>query len=215
MMPMDELVAYLVREVKLRLSLPSAYIFESEDSDLVLEKLESLKNIHFYQVGSPHDADILIVPRASARFMAEISQGYGELEQSKVLIHHLASGKKAWCIEAGIVYRKYEKTCPEKLFSKWLAYEKEAQNMGLKIVDLSQFEAPTIETIKAIDKSVMAISNEVVYEISQKLITEKVIMASGAKPESTVKIGNSAIVTPLAQDYLRQARLKIKRQEME
>lgn len=215
MMPMDELVAYLVREVKLRLSLPSAYIFESEDSESILEKLDSLKNTHFYKVDSPHDADILIVPRASARFMAEISQGYGELEQSKVLIHHLASGKKAWCIEAGIVYRKYEKTCPEKLLSKWLSYEREAQNMGLEIVDLNHLEAPTVENAKTINKPVMAISDEVVYEISQKLITEKVIMATGAKPESTLKIGNMAIVTPLAQDYLRQAKLKVKRQEME
>lgn len=215
MKAMDELVAYLVKEVKSRLTLPSAFIIETEDTKDVMKILEQAEHQMFYTVKEAHEADILIVPRTSARLMAEISQGYGELESSHVIIHHLANGKRVWCIEEGIVYRKYEKTCPEKLMAKWLSYEREARDMGLEITSLTTFGQSALPKESCVSSAVHAIDPQKAYAITQKLITEKVIMATGAKPESTLHISSSAIVTPLAQDYLRQLKLSVTRQEME
>lgn len=205
MMNQEAFVSLIVQKVMERIGKEAWFVPECEQKEALEATLRQIGGRPVRFVNQPEEADVICLPQTSAKLFAEIGKGYGEHTYTEMVLEHLARGKAVYVLEDGIPYRKHALTCPDKLYQKWLSYENAVKAYGVKFVKREELlttvnSAPTAETV-----------NQDVCQVSQRVITEKVLSLIPQRDRQNIEIGKDAIVTPLAQDYIRQEQLSIKR----
>lgn len=198
----------------------------TEGQSQLMQSFRDKMKTQYISVTEPSQADILCIGSASARALAEVSQGYGETRVSELMLEHLAQGKEVWLLEEGLVYRKYEATCAPKLYEKWMGYEKAVCEMGVKVLSVELFLKEGHNLMAGVACSKKIENTLVTSEVSQvkdpnlesiyleaKVITERMLMQIKQPSQKALLIQSSAKVTPLAQDYIRQEGLNLQRLE--
>ena len=204
-MNQEAFVQLIVQKVMERIGKQAWFVPESEQREAFEAYLLETAAHQVRLVSSPEEADVICLPAASAKLFAEIGKGYGDHEHTAVILAHLAQGKSVYVLEDGIPYRRHAATCPAKLYDKWLGYEETVQSYGVKFVKR--------EDLFAGGKSDLAskTAHKTICHVDQRVVTEKVLSLIPQRNTQTIAIGKDAILTPLAQDYIRQEQLEVKR----
>lgn len=220
MMTQDAFVQLIVEKVMKRLG-KEPWFLMGKESDELEELVKKLGENQVYWTETPEQADWICVTKTSARTLAEIARGYGDSDETKFLIEAIAEGKKVCFLEEGIHYRKYRETCPAKLYEKWQHNEAVLLSYGVRFTTVGQlFGNMTENSWKSCGGEVKSLTEngesavkttEGTTEIRAKLITENLLSRLPQKGSKHIQINEDAIVTPLAQDYIRQERLNILR----
>ncbi len=205
MMNQEAFVQLIVQKVMERIGKQAWFVPASEQSEVFEAWLRENSADKVRLVSTPEEADVICLTVASAKLFAEIGKGYGDHEHTAVILNQLALGKKVCILEEGIPYRKYEATCPPKLYEKWLSYEETVKSYGVQFVSretlFGSVKHSVLETpIKG-----------ACHVLDQRVVTEKILSRIPQRSTQTIAISKDAIVTPLAQDYIRQEQLEIKR----
>lgn len=205
MMNQEAFVQLIVQKVMERIGKEAWYVPEPEQNESFIAYLLETAGDQVRLVDSANEAEVVCLPQTSAKLFAEVAKGYGDLPHTEEILTHLAKGKKVCILEEGIPYRKHAATCPEKLYEKWLSYEAVAMSYGVRIVNR---EALFSSKGACLSKNTV---DSGVCQINQRIITEKVLSLIPNRNAQRIEILTDAIVTPLAQDYIRQEQLHIKR----
>lgn len=178
-------------------------------SELIKDNMKDKVNL----VDEIEEADVLCLVNSNAKMFAEITRAYADNEEAKQVLDHLSIGRKVIVVEEGIDYRKYKQTCPSKLYERWLSYEQTLKSYGVEFVKIEEllisskesefcpFESSNLNTEVDTSNSVIA----------ERVVTESNLSQIPKKNSKTITIKSDAIVTPLAQDYIRQEHLILKR----
>lgn len=208
MMNQEAFVQLIVQKVMERIGKQAWYVPASEQSEGFEAWLLETAADKVRLVSVPDEAEVICLPVASAKLFAEIGKGYGDHEHTAVILNHLALGKKVCVLEEGIPYRKYAETCPPKLYEKWMSYEEMVKGYGVQFVSRAALfggikrEVPELTKVSAAGAC---------HVLEQRVVTEKVLSRIPKRSAQAIAISKDAIVTPLAQDYIRQEQLEIKR----
>lgn len=210
---------------------PTWYMPPTEGQCELMQSFRDQMKAFYSPVTDPKSAEILCIGTTSAKALAEIGRGYGDTETAQLVLEHLALGKEVHILEEGIIYRRYEQTCAPKLYAKWLSYEDGVRELGVQFVNRNTgfplVDSAVTGQVPAVAKpGASDISAEKVQgaseqkerksvKLSDRVITERMLMQMRPSAGLQIDIENNAKVTPLANDYIRAERLKINRLEKE
>ncbi|MGV8980108.1 hypothetical protein [Clostridium sp.] len=175
----------------------------------------------------------IIVTNLCNKGLSSMALGLCNDKVQELIVEAFFNGKKVYILKEGIQYRKYSKNANEALYNLYNQYECKIMSYGailfhegdlLKCMekDLACSDGPIqadgiVESsaacsgVKTLISEDSVLSNQVVEINNKRLITEsdlRKLYMNGIKEVNLIK---KAILTPLAQDFIRIKQLRINR----
>lgn len=233
-MDIEKLVDMVTKEVMMRIQ--SSINDTTIDKEKVLvissceEELKVVKDLleNKYEVCIYDKADInmknyehIIVTNLCNKGLSSMALGLCNDNVQEFIIESLFNSKRVYVLKEGVEYRKYSTNANKELYNLYNQYEGKIMSYGVVLVsgagllksmkDGTTYNEKVVQVISE-KESTNDIQDHQVTEISNKrLITEsdlKKLYMNGVKE---VTIIQKAIITPLAQDYVRIKQLKLSR----
>lgn len=232
-MDMEKLVEMITKEVMKRI--PSStkntamvkekvLVISSSEEELVKVNalIEDKYEVHLYDKEDINlrNYEHIIVTSLCNKGLSSMALGLCNDSVQAFIIEALFNGKKVYVLKEGMQYRKYLGTPNEALYNLYNQYECKIMSYGVALVHEESLlksmhmgvafnkETVVLEDSKEYDQ----VQSHQVIEINNKrLITEsdlRKLYMNGIKEVNLIK---KAILTPLAQDFIRIKRLKINR----
>ncbi|MGL5244265.1 MAG: TIGR02536 family ethanolamine utilization protein, partial [Sarcina sp.] len=213
-----------VQEVYKKLKSDNKTVIEIEDKkNLVilweknLDRFNSLTkefNVTNYEENIK-DCDVLVISNLCLRGLTNLALGSSISQEERFILKMLMKGKKVFLMKDGIEYRKYKQTAPKVLYNKYINYEEELKSFGVQVIDKVRDitlnnEGVYLET-EIVEENIEIIDDKTIDLVGKKLISEGDLRKPHINGKTTVLVDNKSIITPLAKDYIRINRLKIKR----
>ena len=227
-MDIEKLVDMVTREVMMKIQ--SSINDTTIDKEKVLvisscaEELKVVKDLleNKYEVCIYDKADInmknyehIIVTNLCNKGLSSMALGLCNDNVQEFIIESLFNSKRVYVLKEGIEYRKYSTNANEALYNLYNEYECKIMSYGVVLVHESSLLKSMQMGAYCKEESVVNrndIEAHQVVEISNKrLITEsdlKKLYMNGIKEVTIIK---KAILTPLAQDFLRIKQLQLNR----
>lgn len=219
----EQLVEDVVKELKGKLSRIACTIEKQNESSfqkraLVMGQLsqdEEKRLMGVCQtVSSVEDGgwNMIIAPDLSLNQMAQIALGLPGDSKAKCILQSLLEGKKVYILESGLEYRKYRETAYKTLYHMYQGYEDTIRQFGGEIVtDVQEVIEKESAILAGGETSDVAVGGDL--DLTElRLLRESDLAKVRGIGYGTVVIGNNTIVTPLAQDYLTNHNLAVRRQ---
>lgn len=163
----------------------------------------------------------IIVANLCNKGLSSLALGLCNDNVQAFLIEALFNGKKVYVLKEGIEYRKYSTNANSELYNLYNQYECKIMSYGVVLVSETSliqsmksgatFNEQVVQALPLIESTNNVQSHQVVEISNKKLITEsdlKKLYMNGIKE---VTIIHKAILTPLAQDFVRIKQLKLNR----
>lgn len=226
----DKMMEEIVNEVLERLQLKSdkKNLFLIGPADLsflvALEKRYHLitsedrrnANVYSSEIQMEDIVDEVLITNLTIPILVDVALGTYHNLNEKIIVHALLTGKPVNVLEEGISYHEYKKSASKPLYQKYLEYEDKLKNYGVRFQSEKDFTllSPTHKETYLGD--MIGSSNEIcdtdVVDFSGKhLILEKDIMALRNVYGATLRIEPRCIITPMAEDFIREHQMKVVR----
>lgn len=144
--------------------------------------------------------------------------------KEKLVVDFLLNGKNVYVLQEGIEYRKYQNEPQSQLIERYKSYENMLISYGVTILNINELlkSLSLGEKLSILDNC----SDNVPKDINQKLREKKIVINKKLITESDLKkvfmygvkeisISRKAILTPLANDFIKIHRLKVNKSELE
>ena len=147
----------------------------------------------------------ILISELSEEQLAHLAMGCSYTDEERCILKALLQGKTVYLLESGIAYRKYKKTAHKPLYTLYQDYENKFVQYGVRIIHHvgelfhNQKDEPHLMNPKEINLK------------HKKLLLETDFMHTLLEPFTVIEVNKKCIVTPLAEDYIRSHKLKIKR----
>lgn len=173
---------------------------------------------HIFNIRSFEDRkqgfDIVIVANLCLRGLSTLALGTNVSDEERFILTSLLRGKKIYVLESGLEYRKYKKTAPKQLYDKYIEYERQIKNYGVKMIAnisdlLTDFQSEHSVPFDA--KNEINLFLEKSQSIQKKLITEGDLLRLRDQGIEKITVDKSSIITPLARDYLKNHHMIIEK----
>lgn len=210
----DEIVAELYKklqqDVKLTSPKKKVMMIGKYSSDET-KRLEEIYDIVGYQGGSSV-CECIVICQMTLGLLAHLALGCSESQEEEFILKHLLEGKKVYMLEDGIAYRTYKKTSYKALYTLYSEYEDKIKQYGIRPIE----NLMDILVDKENGQCIALQENKICYgeEIDfthKKLLLESDLMKAHIPALVTILVDKKSIVTPLADDFIRTHKLKIKR----
>ena len=151
------------------------------------------------------DHTTILISELSEEQLAHLALGCSYTDEERCILKALLEGRTVYLLESGITYRKYKKTAHKPLYTLYQDYESKLIQYGIRIIShigelfTSQKEEPILTHSKEVDLK------------HKKLLLETDLIHTHLETFTVIEISKKCIVTPLAEDYIRSHKLKIKR----
>ncbi|HIU76783.1 MAG TPA: hypothetical protein IAC62_12930 [Candidatus Pelethocola excrementipullorum] len=156
--------------------------------------------------------NMIIVADLSLGQMAQIALGLPVDSESENILQSLLEGKKVYILESGLEYRKYRESAYKTLYQIYLGYEDRIRKFGGEVVTDVQ-EIIERESAISTEREISGVTTGDDLDLTELgLLRESDLTKVRGNGYGTVVIGQSTIVTPLAQDYLTNHNLAVRRQ---
>lgn len=154
----------------------------------------------------------VLVTQLSANCMAQIALGMAGDSSSACILQSLMEGRRVFILKNGLEYRKYRDTAFKTLYQLYQGYEDVIRKFGGEIVSDIQYIVDKENRGSFTAEENMS-STEGTHNMSElRLLRESDLAKIRGDGYGTVVIGENTIITPLAQDYLTNHNLSVRRQ---
>lgn len=169
--------------------------------------LETIFDVQPFE-SETEDFDCIMVTFLSIEMMSNIVLGCGGKNGESFLLKALLSGKNVYLLESSLFYKKYKKTAFKAIYHLYNEYEYKLLQYGMKkIADVTDI---LNEKFKNYEKYETMRELKIDFT-GKKLLQEIEFTKNHIKELSCVYIDNNCIITPLAEDYIKNHHLLIKR----
>lgn len=151
------------------------------------------------------DYAAILINELSQEQLAHLVTGCSTTNEERCILKTLLQGKTVYLLEKGLLYRRYRDTAHKPLYTLYQDYENKLRQYGVQIISHvseifhSQKNEPCLVSTKEISLK------------HKKLLLETDFMNLSLEPYSIIEVSKRCIVTPLAEDYIKSHKLKIKR----
>ncbi|MGL4737548.1 MAG: hypothetical protein ACRCW2_08880 [Cellulosilyticaceae bacterium] len=180
------------------------------------ERLQSEYEIIRSSEGNPY-GDLVIVPELDMGLLAKIALGIGDSKEVNIILEHLLRGKPVYALEQGIRYRQYKSTAHRTLYTVYSDYENKIKQYGVRFIhDVTEILTDQSMQYKHMMQTSeiepeVTVGHEAIQLTSKKVILESDLTRGVIQGMTEVVIKKGAIITPLADDYIKAHHLVIKR----
>lgn len=236
----DSLIKIITEEVLKRVAMLSSQSLQEKSNSILIIDSISEKNKDIYQqiISSWEDTrflddynhnegvdsfDHIILPRLSNKDLVNITMGNPNSATSKIIIDGVFKGKKIIVLEDGVSYRKHKNTANENFLNMFKGYEEKMVSFGIEVVKEEKLiDCLNNEACKDSEEKIKEQYKEEIKKdlekkeavegavINKKVVSEKDIGRLWSKGYSTIIIDKKSIITPLARDFIRTNKIKIK-----
>lgn len=165
-----------------------------------LEEYEKNQTIESY--------DYILLPCLSVDDLVNIATGVRSSLISKAVSDSLLYSKTVLILEEGLLFNRYRDTCNRAYFQMLENYRKCIEGFGIRICMENELVRVLINSPHSTD-----ISKKQVDFQNKRLITESDLQKLFLTGCQEVLIGNKAMITPLARDYIKEKNIKLIRAE--
>lgn len=158
-----------------------------------------------YEISNCNEANCYLISSTSLNLMWEIAAGACISEHGKNIINALFNNKKVYMLEKGIEYRKYKDSSRKNLFNLFLGYENKVRDLGVEIIRDSN--------LNSIESNITI--KEPAEKYCNKVLTENYLIKNNLRSKKILKISKDCIITPLAQEYIKNNNIIVTRLEGE
>lgn len=210
----DEIVAELYTKLQQNASIVSEKKKVILIGNSCLEDTKRLEEV--YDVVSYREdvteCEYIIICQMSLGLLAHLALGCSQSKEEEFILKHLLEGKKVYMLEKGLFYRAYKKTSHKALYTLYSEYENKIKQYGIRPIDqlmdiLVDKEKDQYTTLQENE----IFQNEEIDFTHKKLLLESDLMKAHIPALVTILVSKKSIVTPLADDFIRTHKLKIKR----
>lgn len=228
----DEVVRELYKRLTTKVVKPCAYVI----GPVELPFVEELKE-HYDVITKRNEVlemDFIVITNLTVSMLAHIAQGCCQTSSEEEVLEALLEGKPVYVLEEGIVYRNYRQSAHKALYAMFLEFEEKIERFGIQKVKsvleilTRKDSAPSKGILKEMEdakevryrnevqyKNEVQYSNEVQYtkevQFGKRLVLEKDLKELGVNCTIALRIPKNCIITPMAQDYIREHQIKIVR----
>lgn len=209
----DEIVEELYKKLKQDTKQPKLHKKVVVIGELNKTEIDSLKN--YYEVvpyqENMSDYECVIISELTLGRLAHLAQGIADHPEEAFILKALLEGKKVYILEDEIEYRKYKKTSYKALYTLYSDYENKIKQYGIRPIG-HMTDILTVEEKPSPHKEKEELNpDEEIDFTHKKLLLETDLMKASIPIYGTVIVSKKSIVTPLAEDFIRTHKLKIKR----
>lgn len=232
----EEIIRTITEEVMKKLSTTlnnsTDYITLKKRAIILHETQKFSRNIYenstfidYYTVDDLMNIDIdsyefLLIEELKIVELANISLGLYERNKEKIIIEALLKGKKVGVLCEGLEFKKYKNTSNKNLYNLYSSYEEKIYNFGINIIEVNDIDTFFEEESekKHIKEKGLDIDKESKMYMSlldlssKRLICESDLKKITIRGYKSIKVNKNAIITPLAEELIKQNRLNIIRE---
>lgn len=149
--------------------------------------------------------ECILISELSLERLGHLALGCSPYKEDQIILEALLEEKQVYVLEGGIAYRKYKKTTYKPLYMLYEAYENRIKQYGIQIIShlgdllLDKKEEQVSVYAPPVDLK------------DKKLLLETDLMHRKLGAFTVIEISKKCIVTPLADDFIKSHKLKIKR----
>lgn len=227
----DSLMEEIVGEVKKRLEKLQAEAPNFGEPEISRRKTvlllgqpeesgEMVLRTFFRIITSPDEGewDLVVAARIPPCLMAYVAQGIPGTPKARWILGSMLEGKKVYFLESGLEYRKYRDSSIKTLFQKYQEYEGEIRHLGVQIVQdagiVGEREVSSRQITEGKNAECFLPEEGTAYDMTGlKLLRESDLGKIRGLGCRTVYIDKKTIITPLAQDYISNHNLAVRRRQ--
>ena len=153
----------------------------------------------------------IIITKLTVDMLGHIALGAAVTEEESFIVRALLQQKPIYMLEQGIEYRKYKKNAHKALYTLFMDYEDKINNYGIRCIShLDEISAE--EVYRDNEKSQEVLRENIKVDMTyKKLLSESDLIKKHIEGIYTVSISKGCIITPLAEDYIRNHHIYIER----
>ncbi|KGX84512.1 hypothetical protein [Pontibacillus litoralis] len=148
--------------------------------------------------------DTLYITKLSNARLSRLALGMADNEEEEFILSMLLRGKKLMIDSKGIEYRQFQHTAQHALLAIYKEYEQKLKEFGAQLINEQQEKRINQEEALPVQS-----------QIKKKVITENDIQRAHFNKIEELMIPSTSIVTPLAQDFIRECKMVITREKGE
>lgn len=179
--------------------------------------LEDLYEVIPYRPGLMN-FDSILISEMSVEMLGHLGVGCSYNIEEATLLRALLEEKDVYLLESGLAYRRYKKIAYKTLYNLYSAYENKIKQYGIKVINevsdiclMAPHEALPYEEHEIKEEHTRLKSELTVDLTHKKLLLETDLKQMHIEALTTVEVTKKCIITPLAEDFVRSHKLKIKR----
>lgn len=149
----------------------------------------------------------IVIAKMSKNLMAQIALASPQSPESDFILTALLLGKQVYVMEDGFCYRNFKETAYKTLYNHYQQYESKILQFGIQLIShTSQLLDDKNETLLEGDADL------VVDFTKKRLLLESDFIKIQKNGIVTVRLSKNCIITPLAQDYMKNHSIMVKRE---
>ncbi|WP_374019603.1 ethanolamine utilization protein [Paenibacillus thiaminolyticus] len=184
--------------------------------------LESVLHPHYdvcYYDESLRDCDLLLIPKTCIQLLSNLAHGISAGQRERFVLTMLLKGRKVVLLEDGLAYRKYKPTAPVLLYKLYDGMVDKLRGYGIRVVKETELPLACLEdggaaVIPQAERGAAYADFDALSQpeaLHGKVITEAELKKCRLQNRTEIVIDRHAIITPLAQDYMRTQQMRVHR----
>ncbi|CAH8718114.1 ethanolamine utilization protein [Paenibacillus thiaminolyticus] len=184
--------------------------------------LESVLQPHYdvcYYDESLRDCDLLLIPKTCIQLLSNLANGISAGPRERFVLTLLLKGRKVVLLEDGLAYRKYKPTAPVLLYKLYDGMVDKLRSYGIHVVKQTELPLACLEDggaaiVPQADRGAAYADSDAPSQLESlhgKVITEAELKKCRLQNRTEIVIDRHAIITPLAQDYMRTQQMRVHR----
>lgn len=208
-MNIGKLIDYLTKEVVKNLKSDG----KKKDEVLVIREKEDKKEIKSDEFKLVYRDELekiniddfrhIVITSLTLNQLINIAIGRSDDDATSIIIECILRGKSIFILNAGAKYRKYKTTTNENFYNMIENYEKNIISFGITFIDEND-----IDLICGNNKEIVVEDDR----LDNKVITESILENRQREGDNEIRISKNAVITPLANDFIRINNIKIQRE---
>lgn len=184
-------------------------------------ELESVLQPHYdvcYYDESLRDCDLLLIPKTCIQLLSNMAHGITAGPRERFVLTMLLKGRKVVLLEDGLAYRKYKPTAPVLLYKLYDGMVDKLRGYGIRVVKQTELPLACPEEGAAVipqaERGAAYADSDAPSQpeaLHGKVITEAELKKCRLQNRTEIVIDRHAIITPLAQDYMRTQQMRVHR----
>lgn len=193
-----------------------AVLLAAEPASALESVLHPHYDVHYYEE-TLRDCDLLLIPKTCIQLLSNLANGISAGPRERFVLTMLLKGRKVVLLEEGLAYRKYKPTAPVLLYKLYDGMVDKLRGYGIRVVKQTELPSACLENGGTAGVHQAEREAEYVDVLPQpeallgKVITEAELKKCRLQNRTEIVIDRHAIITPLAQDYMRTQQLRVHR----
>lgn len=157
---------------------------------------------------SAADYEGIVITQMDTALLSDIAQGLCRCSGARTVSEALFLGKAVYVAEEGVSFLKYKHTANARYYQMFVEYLKKLESFGVTVLSMEKI-CQAFSPKETGSREVSAKSEEKTQTKAAGLFSADMARAFVRTGETTLRVAQGTLITPLAKDVLRDKKIKL------